>query len=78
MPAFKQKKNQELEEKKRYSLKITSNLIISRIFIIKYRILIENPQVYQLYNDLVVGQLVPAEDFWRNYINVIKKIFMSF
>lgn len=35
----------------------------------KKRILIENPQVYQLYNDLVVGQLVSAEEFWKNYIN---------
>ena len=35
------------------------------------RILIENPQIYQLYNDLVVGQILSAEEFWQNFVNVI-------
>lgn len=34
------------------------------------RILIENPHIYQLYNDLVVAQIVSAEDFWKNFVNV--------
>ena len=29
-----------------------------------------NPQVYQLYNDLVVGKIVSATDFWKNYVDV--------
>ena len=52
LPKFKQKINQELEEKK--------------------RILIENPHIYQLYSDLVVGQLIPAEEFWSNFVDVIR------
>ena len=36
----------------------------------KKKILIENPQVYQLYNDLVVGGVVSAEEFWKNYVDV--------
>jgi transcription initiation factor TFIIH subunit 1 len=36
----------------------------------KKRILFENPHVYQLYNDLVVAQLISAEDFWKNYVDV--------
>lgn len=35
----------------------------------KKKILIENPQVYQLYNDLVVAGVVSAEDFWKNYVD---------
>lgn len=35
----------------------------------KKKILIENPQVYQLYNDLVVAGIVSAEDFWKNYVD---------
>ena len=34
------------------------------------RILMNNPQVYQLYNDLVVGKIVSAQDFWKNYVDV--------
>lgn len=33
-----------------------------------------NPQVYQLYNDLVVAGVVSAEDFWKNYVDVCKTI----
>ncbi len=36
-----------------------------------FRILIENPTIYQLYNELVVNQIVTAEDFWKNYVDVI-------
>ncbi len=38
----------------------------------KKRILIENPHLYQLYNDLVVGQIVSAEDFWKNFVDLNK------
>ncbi len=38
----------------------------------KKRILIENPHLYQLYNDLVVGQIVSAEDFWKNFVDFNK------
>ncbi|CAF0953148.1 unnamed protein product [Brachionus calyciflorus] len=36
----------------------------------KKRILVENPHIYQLYNDLVVGQMISAEDFWKNFVNI--------
>jgi transcription initiation factor TFIIH subunit 1 len=36
----------------------------------KKRILIENPHIYQLYSDLVVGQLIPADEFWSNFVDV--------
>lgn len=36
----------------------------------KKRILVENPHIYQLYSDLVVGQLIPAEDFWASFVDV--------
>lgn len=35
----------------------------------KKKILMNNPQVYQLYNDLVVAGVVSAEDFWKNYVD---------
>lgn len=38
----------------------------------KKKILIENPQVYQLYNDLVVAGIVSAQDFWKNYVDFEK------
>lgn len=38
----------------------------------KKRILVDNPHLYQLYNDLVVGQIVSAEDFWRNFVDLNK------
>lgn len=31
----------------------------------------ENPHLFQLYDDLVVGQLISAEDFWKNFVEVI-------
>jgi len=42
---------------------------------ILFRILIENPATYQLYNELVVNQIVTAEDFWKNYVDVIYRHF---
>ncbi|RNA32222.1 general transcription factor IIH subunit 1 [Brachionus plicatilis] len=36
----------------------------------KKKILIENPHIYQLYNDLVVSQILSAEDFWKNFVNI--------
>lgn len=32
--------------------------------------LLENPNLYQLYNDLVVSSIVSAEDFWKYYADV--------
>jgi hypothetical protein len=34
------------------------------------RILNENKTVYQLYKDLVISGLVPADDFWSKYVDV--------
>ena len=33
----------------------------------KKRILLENPNLYQLYNDLVVSSIITSEDFWNHY-----------
>ncbi len=43
----------------------------------KKKVLIENPQVYQLYNDLVVGGIVSAEEFWKNYVDVRTQKYRS-
>jgi len=35
-----------------------------------YRILSENKTVYQLYKDLVISNLVSADEFWSKYVDV--------
>ncbi|UJR22838.1 hypothetical protein I4U23_025868 [Adineta vaga] len=39
---------------------------------IKTKILNENKTVYQLYKDLVISGLVPADDFWSKYVDFDK------
>ncbi|CAF1041183.1 unnamed protein product [Adineta ricciae] len=39
---------------------------------IKTKILNENKTVYQLYKDLVISGLVPADDFWNKYVDFDK------
>ena len=34
------------------------------------RILNDNKTIYQLYKDLVISGLVPADDFWSKYVDV--------
>jgi transcription initiation factor TFIIH subunit 1 len=41
-------------------------------FILLNRILNENKTVYQLYKDLVISGLVPADDFWSKYVDFDK------
>ena len=43
---------------------------IKLISILFNRILNENKTVYQLYKDLVISGLVPADDFWSKYTDV--------
>lgn len=38
----------------------------------KKRILLENPNLYQLYNDLVVTSVVTADEFWNYYAEIPK------
>ena len=38
----------------------------------KKRILLENPNLYQLYNDLVVSSIISSEDFWNHYADISK------
>jgi transcription initiation factor TFIIH subunit 1 len=38
----------------------------------KKRILLENPNLYQLYNDLVVSSIISSEDFWNHYAEISK------
>ena len=33
------------------------------------RLLQDNPHLYQLYKDLVVGDIITAEEFWANRSN---------
>lgn len=35
-----------------------------------FSILNENKTVYQLYKDLVISGLVPADDFWSKFVDV--------
>ena len=35
-----------------------------------FRILIDNPHLYHLYNDLVVGSIIAADTFWNNFVDV--------
>ncbi len=44
----------------------------------KKRILVENPHIYQLYNDLVVAQLIPADEFWSNFVDVPAHLFFFY
>ena len=42
----------------------------------KKRILIENPNIYQLYNDLVVGSIVSADTFWKACLFYLRILFL--
>ncbi len=41
------------------------------------RMLKENPELYQLYKDLVKGEIITAEEFWENRKPVGKTKFTS-
>ena len=38
-------------------------------FILSFRLLQNNPDLYQLYKDLVVSEIITAEEFWSNRAN---------
>jgi hypothetical protein len=42
---------------------------MSVFLIFFFRLLHDNPDLYQLYKDLVVGDIITAEEFWANRAN---------
>ena len=58
------------EMKKKFKQKISKELVD------KKRILIENPNIYQLYNDLVVGSIVSADTFWKACLFYLRILFL--
>ncbi|XP_008003093.1 general transcription factor IIH subunit 1 isoform X1 [Chlorocebus sabaeus] len=79
LPKFKRKANKELEEKNSSLLQrrcqATGSMLVNkkpkRIHTEKLRqMLQEDPVLFQLYKDLVVSQVISAEEFWANRLNV--------
>ncbi|XP_021781663.2 general transcription factor IIH subunit 1 isoform X1 [Papio anubis] len=79
LPKFKRKANKELEEKNSSLLQrrcqglgsMLMNKKPKRIHTEKVRqMLQEDPVLFQLYKDLVVSQVISAEEFWANRLNV--------
>lgn len=69
LPNFKRKVDKELEEKNKYAIAFCfvhpfhSNLL----FIAHGRILVEQPNLLQLYKDLVITQVITSEEFWDTH-----------
>lgn len=45
-------------------------MILVDVYSLSFSILNENKTVYQLYKDLVISGLVPADDFWTKFVDV--------
>lgn len=54
-------------------------MLLYFFFFFSFRLLQEDPKLFQLYKDLVVSQLMTAEEFWANHsaVSYILK-FVSF
>jgi hypothetical protein len=49
---------------------------LNEFFLFLFRLLQDNPDLYQLYKDLVVGDIITAEEFWANRANgQVKLVF---
>ena len=78
LPKFRRKVNSELEEKNRYQfLRFFPDLYVVLLWLNRFyfcfsiyvfRILQQDPELFQLYKDLVVSGIITPEEFWSNRV----------